>query len=155
MARIASTCLTLAGIFAALSGLAGCVTTDANGKPVAREVKAKPDAMEAALANATLDGSRVVASGRPPIAFLYPGSGRLSIRDLNTSYIPFSIEPTAELGPKTLIAISADGKVTGTATGESGPKVTDVAAVDRSHVFVITYQATEPAGTLNDRNDRR
>ena len=128
-------------ILCSLPALAGCVTTDASGNPIARDVKGKGVTLEAAMASATLDGSRVVASGRPPIAFLYPGTGRLAIRDLNTDYIPFSIEPTPEPGPKTLISITADGKVTGTASGEAGRHVTEVATVDKSHVFVITYQA--------------
>lgn len=124
--------------------LVGCVTTDERGKPIPHEVKGGRAVapLDAAMANATLDGSRVVASGKPPIAFLYPGTGRLAIRDLNTNYIPFSIEPTAEPGAKTLISITADGKVTGTASGDRGQTVTEVAAVDKSHVFVITYQAT-------------
>lgn len=131
----------------ALASLAGCITTDANGKPIPHEEKPKVTPLDIAVSNATLDGSRVVASGKPPIAFLFPGTGRLAIRDITTSDIPFSIDlTTAKDEPKrTLIRIEADGKITGTASGANGPVVTELGAANKSHAFVITYQPAEIA----------
>lgn len=139
--------ITLSAVAVSITALAGCVTTDANGKPIARDAKTRVDAYDAAMAAATLDGSRIVASGKPgAIAYLYPGTGRLSVRDLDSNTIPFSIDLTERDGPsvKTMIAISADGKLTGTTSNGNGPTVTDIANVNKAHSYVITFQPAAP-----------
>ena len=124
---------------ALLAASAGCVTTDATGKPIAREAApTKQSVRDAAMAEALLDGSRIVASGRPgSVAFLYPGTGRLTVRDLTDRTIPFSTE---DVGVKTLFAITADGRLTGSVSKTpDAPSVTELATVAKAHEFVITY----------------
>jgi hypothetical protein len=133
----------LASIFSiaglSVASLAGCVTTDSQGKPIARETKSVQDLRARAMAEATLDGGRIVASGRPPIAFLYPGTGWVSVRDVDDNSIIFSGE---NAGSKTLYSITADGKLTGTvARTADGTGVTEIATVNKGHTFVITYLA--------------
>lgn len=114
----------------------GCITVDEPAKP-----KASPDA---GIINnemdwsrvATTDGSRIVARGKPPLTFIYPGTGRLSVRDLEANSILFSIEmPQGSAIEKTQISIATDGKFTGrTAAG-----VSELGLVNKSHTYVITY----------------
>ena len=130
----------LAATTAALVAAAGCVTTDANGKPIAREVRTKLIAQDQATAEATLDGSRIVAMGKPAIAFLYPGVGWVSVRDLDAKSIIFSGE---NAGIKTLYTVTTDGTLTGAASkgADGGTLVTEIAAVNKTHTFAITYRA--------------
>ena len=128
----------------------GCVTTDGNGKPIAHEVRTAQSMRDAALAEATLDGSRVVASGHPPLAFLYPGTGRLSVRDIDAGSIVFTVElpDRPENQAKTLISVGIDGKLTGSVGRPDGTtRATDIALVNKSHEFVITYLP----GTITQR----
>lgn len=85
---------------------------------------------------AATDGSRIVARGKPPLYFIYPGTGRLSVRDIDSNSILFSIEIPSSMSPeKTQISIGLDGKFQGkTANG-----VTDLGQVNRTHTYVITY----------------
>ena len=127
--------------------LVGCIETDGNGRPIAHEVRPARSTRSNVMADATVDGSRIVANGRPPIAFLYPGTGRLSVRDVDSGSIVFTVElpdrPDNQV--RTLIGISADGKLTGSVAKPDGTTGTTVIAdVNKSHAFVITYLPDAP-----------
>jgi hypothetical protein len=120
--------------------LSGCFTVEEKAKP-----KASPDAGVIATEMdwsrvATTDGSRIVARGKPPLTFIYPGTGRLSVRNLDTNSILFSIElPPGTPIERTQISISADGKF----SGKTSAGVTDLGTVNSKHTFVITYLPSE------------
>lgn len=128
---------------------AGCITTDGQGKPIPRQTRGpKPQPIDVAIATATADGSQVVASGKAgAVSFIYPGTGRLTVRDVTANTMPFSVQLTDRDGPatRTLIAIGTDGKLTGTASGENGPVVTELGNLDKAHTFVITYAPAMPS----------
>lgn len=119
--------------------LAGCI--------VDQPAKPRPSPQAGVIATdmdwsrvATTDGSRIVARGKPPLTFIYPGTGRLSVRDLEANSILFSIElPAGTAMEKTQISISADGKF----TGKTAAGITDLGQVNKSHTYVITYLPSE------------
>lgn len=118
----------------------GCTIVDETAKP-----KPSPDAGVVASDMdwsrvATTDGSRIVARGKPPLTFIYPGSGRLSVRNLDTNSILFSIElPAGTPQERTQISIAADGKF----TGRTSSGITDLGQVNSKQTYVITYLPAE------------
>lgn len=120
--------------------LTGCTIVDEPAKP-----KPAPDAGVVASDMdwsrvATTDGSRIVARGKPPLTFIYPGSGRLSVRNLDTNSILFSIElPPGTPQERTQISIAADGKF----TGRTNSGITDLGQVNSKQTYVITYLPAE------------
>ncbi len=120
--------------------IGGCTIEDQPAKP-----HAAPDAGVIATDMdwsrvATTDGSRIVARGKPPLTFIYPGTGRLSVRDLEANSILFSIElPASTPTEKTQIMIAADGKF----TGKTAAGATELGTVNNKHTFVITYLPAE------------
>ena len=121
----------------AASGSAGCFpVNDKPAKPV-EPASAGVIATDMDWSRvAATDGSRIVARGKPPLYFIYPGTGRLSVRDLDANSILFSIEIPANMSPeKTQISIAADGKF----AGKTAAGVTDLGIVNKSHTYVITY----------------
>lgn len=121
--------------------LSGCITVDE--KPA--KPKVSPDAGVVSTDMdwsrvATTDGSRIVARGKPPLFFIYPGTGRLSVRNLDSNSILFSIElPPSQPAEKTQISIAADGKF----TGKTAAGVTDLGTVNTKNTYVITYLPAE------------
>ena len=113
----------------------GCITVDEKPKKVATESGVVASDMDWSRV-ATTDGSRIVARGKPPLFFIYPGTGRLSVRNLDSNSILFSIElPASQPSEKTQISIAADGKF----TGKTAAGITDLGTVSTKNTYVITY----------------
>ncbi len=113
----------------------GCITVDEKPKKVTTESGVVASDMDWSRV-ATTDGSRIVARGKPPLFFIYPGTGRLSVRNLDSNSILFSIElPASQPAEKTQISIAADGKF----TGKTAAGVTDLGTVNTKNTYVITY----------------
>jgi hypothetical protein len=94
------------------------------------------------LAPNTLDGGRVVASGKPPLAFQYPGNGRLSVHNWSKRSLIYSLDmPSTMTGASTLIRIDVEKRAIITKTG--GVETSVVPRVDIDDVYVITYVASE------------
>jgi hypothetical protein len=120
--------------------LSGCITVEEPAKPKSSSDAGVVSSDMDWSRVATTDGSRIVARGKPPLTFIYPGTGRLSVRNLDTNSILFSIElPQGTPNERTQVSISAEGKFTGrTAAG-----ITDLGSVNPKHTFVITYLPAE------------
>jgi hypothetical protein len=99
------------------------------------------------LAPSSLDGGRTVANGKPTLAFQYPGSGRLAIRNMTENSLIYSLDlPTNTAIPGgVLVRIDAEKRAVITITG--GNEVVVVPKIDVNDRYVITYVASEVPAT--------
>ncbi len=128
----ASFTLGLLGLLLSLSAV-GCIIDNS-------DTVAPDDSLT--LAPGALDGGRVVASGKPPLSFLYPGTGRLAIRNLTEKSLIFSLDmPSNFTGGATLVRIDAVKRnITSLAGGNEYVLVDKIDPNDR---YIITYVGAE------------
>jgi hypothetical protein len=94
------------------------------------------------MATSSLDGGRVVAVGKPPLAFQYPGNGRLAIRNVTEQSLIYSLDlPGNQTIGLTLVQIDPEKKQIVTIT--SGRETVVVSRIDTSDIYQITYVASE------------
>jgi len=87
-------------------------------------------------------GGRVVAEGRPPLTFMYPGKGGVVVRDLDSREIVFSLEPPMIPGPKNaaLFVIDEEKRALVVRETREGKTVDSVmVGIDPNHRYRIVY----------------
>jgi len=89
------------------------------------------------------NGGRVVAEGRPPLTFMYPGKGRVIIRDLDSREIVFSMESPLNPGPANAALLVLDEEKRALVAREARPdgKMLDspLVGIDPKHRYRVIY----------------
>jgi hypothetical protein len=96
------------------------------------------------------DGNgRIVAEGRPPLTFSYPGTGRVILRDLDSREIVFSMESPLNPGPQNaaLLVIDEERRALVARENVNGKTVdTPLVGIDPKHRYRMIYLPAVASG---------
>jgi len=117
----------------------GLIVVSAAGSNLGCQQLTKPGEQRYTAADS---GGRVVAEGRPPLTFMYPGKGGVVVRDLDSREIVFSLEPPMIPGPKNaaLFVIDEEKRALVVRETREGKTVDSVmVGIDPNHRYRIVY----------------